>query len=454
MVPAPLDGRHGTFRAAGPNSLGAETDLQAIRHWLRRFKDSPRTAASYERIVERFYLWCVLCRRKPLSSLVEADFSAYLDFLADPPADWVQQRQMRRAERDWRPLKGPLSASSRKLDFSVIGSLFSTLVQAGYLSANALAGIRPSMKLPHVRINVERRLSDAQWRWILRCWDTLYSTCGPGGQPEVGRISFPSMDNPDQDAARASALRRTRLVLELGAATGLRLNELATTRMAALSEHVIDGSAVLLLTVRGLRGKVREVPVPSPIKALIDQHHRDVCQLAVVRDRLRVRKSGGGSQASALVPLQGQEAVDWRPDAGDATTERGRLPLINPLRPPPPRWSTDARGVATLSAPSTDTEPRGGLVDATALYQSLKRFFRRCSLEARHQANAVELAGIEVASTHWLRHFFASAAAADGVDLVVLRDVLGHVSLQTTSVYVRPERKRLVEGLAQLRRRD
>jgi integrase len=260
--------------------------------------------------------------------------------------------------------------------------------------------------------------------------------------------------NPDQNHARAAALRRTRLVLELGAATGLRLNELATARMAALSAHVMDGTTVWVLTVRSKGGKVREVLVPEPVKALIDQHQHDVCELAVARDRLRVRTPVSAARASSLVSLPREETLGPRAEGGNDSAQRGSLPLINPLRPPPPRWSADARGVATLLAQSPNAAPGGGFIDATALYQSLKRFFRRCSLEARHQSDAMELAGIEVASTHWLRHFFASSAAADGVDLVVLRDVLGHVSLQTTSVYVRPERNRLVEGLTLLRRRD
>ncbi len=47
---------------------------------------------------------------------------------------------------------------------------------------------------------------------------------------------------------------------------------------------------------------------------------------------------------------------------------------------------------------------------------------------------------IRRASTHWLRHTFATHALHSGVALEVVRDLLGHKSLATTSVYVTTER--------------
>ena len=55
-VPSELDGRAGVFRTGRPNTFGVDTDLAALFAWLRRHQDSPRTAVSYGRIVERFYL--------------------------------------------------------------------------------------------------------------------------------------------------------------------------------------------------------------------------------------------------------------------------------------------------------------------------------------------------------------------------------------------------------------
>ena len=49
---------------------------------------------------------------------------------------------------------------------------------------------------------------------------------------------------------------------------------------------------------------------------------------------------------------------------------------------------------------------------------------------------------IREASTHWLRHTYASHAAARGVPQDVLQANLGHESLATTSIYVRAEKAR------------
>jgi len=62
-------------------------------------------------------------------------------------------------------------------------------------------------------------------------------------------------------------------------------------------------------------------------------------------------------------------------------------------------------------------------------------------------------AELKQASTHWLRHFFATTAVADQVEPAVLREALGHSSLQTTSVYVKPEQRALLREMAKMRRR-
>jgi len=46
---------------------------------------------------------------------------------------------------------------------------------------------------------------------------------------------------------------------------------------------------------------------------------------------------------------------------------------------------------------------------------------------------------LERASAHWLRHTAGSHQADGGVDLRSIRDNLGHVSLNTTSLYLHEE---------------
>jgi len=49
------------------------------------------------------------------------------------------------------------------------------------------------------------------------------------------------------------------------------------------------------------------------------------------------------------------------------------------------------------------------------------------------------------ASAHWLRHSFGTHAAAQ-MELAIVRDWLGHSSIQTTSMYVHTERDRRHEA--------
>ena len=98
-------------------------------------------------------------------------------------------------------------------------------------------------------------------------------------------------------------------------------------------------------------------------------------------------------------------------------------------------------------------EPNQAL-SSSAIYKSLKGFFaeiaqRTVLLSDKDRGRFAE------ASTHWLRHTFATHAVADGAPLDVIRDVMGHASISTTSIYVSAEKKRRaaqMELLATIRR--
>ncbi|MFX9877880.1 integrase, partial [Acinetobacter baumannii] len=80
---------------------------------------------------------------KPLSSLTHEDFLVYRRFLADPqPAErWVMAPGRKAGRRDprWRPCAGPLSEASIRQAMTVLNSLMSWLVEAGYLAGNPLS---------------------------------------------------------------------------------------------------------------------------------------------------------------------------------------------------------------------------------------------------------------------------------------------------------------------------
>ena len=111
----------------------------------------------------------------------------------------------------------------------------------------------------------------------------------------------------------------------------------------------------------------------------------------------------------------------------------------------------DAPLIAALPAPGQ----AGGSDDplsASRLYKVVKTFFEDAALSVAGEdvALARKLRG---ASTHWLRHTFATHGIHNGITLETIRDLLGHRSLTTTSVYVTAEkdkRSREVEKLGDL----
>lgn len=463
-VPHELSGRDGIFRLPGVNVWGVETDLDAIMNWMARCATSPRTCASYGTIVERFYLWAVLVKRKPMSSLTEGDMRDYRDFITRPPADWVQERFVIRGGPDWRPFRGPLSPASRKRNFIIISMMLGAMVEeAGYLKGNAAAGVLRSLSVLGPAINVDRTFTDAQWAFVMRCWDEEYALCGPRFDDGEEQPFCPDGDHPDQLFARAALLRRTRLVLELGATTGLRLSEFSTTRLKSIVRQVVDGEEVWLMTVLGKGNKLREVLLFDDVREMVGQHHSDMDLANTSFDpgntrELRTLHKEDALSSDPVVPSTNDIDPDTPlppgatrdPDVPDWTLR----PLIGALRKAGRCWKLDDRGVKEKDNASPRNADPYGSIDPSGLYKSLKRFFDLCSRgAAKHGLPADDVKALLTASTHWMRHFFANTALADGVAAEAVKDAMGHKSLTTTSIYLRTERRRMVEQLGKLKRR-
>ncbi|WP_082855028.1 tyrosine-type recombinase/integrase [Paraburkholderia phytofirmans] len=88
--------------------------------------------------------------------------------------------------------------------------------------------------------------------------------------------------------------------------------------------------------------------------------------------------------------------------------------------------------------------PRGGKMrnlSRSALHDAVKGIFEGTAkwLRSRGPDYHGSAAELERASAHWLRHTAGSRMADGGVDLRLIRDNLGHVSLNTTSIYLHAE---------------
>ena len=143
-LPDHLDGQTESNRSTlGHAQIAAQTDIDALKAWLARFLDTRTTFDSYRKESERLLLWATIELQKPLSSLTHEDLLVYQRFLGNPqPAErWVMKagRKWSRFEPDWRPFAGPLAPTSQRQAIIILNTMFSWLVNAGYLAGNPLS---------------------------------------------------------------------------------------------------------------------------------------------------------------------------------------------------------------------------------------------------------------------------------------------------------------------------
>ncbi len=414
QVPAELDGRAGRYRQPQAQCLmRARNDYEAILAWLqakrpkspaaqaqqrarKRGRDATDPAAplawlevlshtqrSCRKEAERFLLWAILARGKPLSSMSTEDCIAYRDFLADPqPADtWCGPRGRERWSPLWRPFEGPLSQSAQHLAITQLCNLYTFLANQNYLMGNPWMGVATPRR-PGPGLDASRRFTARQWQLILDY--------------------VKGLDDTEKN-------RRIALALGLLYATGLRLGEAVNAKVADLTwvEYPpdSDGGAPVTgweLKVLGKGEKLREVVVPESVVALL-------------RGYLVARGLPGNLNAS-----ENPEAFLL-------------APLTHQTKP------ADRFGV------SAGQGAGAGLAAAT-LYALLKTLFDKCAddVSVHHPAEGDR---IRRASTHWLRHTHASHAIANGVPIKVAQASLGHASLATTTVYVTTEKARRMRAM-------
>jgi len=275
LTPA-LTGESGVFRSHMANTLGANNDWEAINAWLSRYHEKPSTQRSYRKEVERFVLWSTQVLRKPLSSVTAPDCQRYREFLKAVPQDWIHALPVPRTDPQWRAFRGQPSPASQKQALVILQTLFTGLVDAGYLVANPFRALMKSFDLPVSKVDIRRSFTQAEWSFIQQNLSALPSS------PET---------------------RRLRCILELLVTSGVRLDELATARYQNLRlESLPDLPPTWVLTVTGKRKKTREIPLLDSVVRLITEH--------------------------------GKEFME----ADKQLTDAGELPLIRTLHASVPQW--------------------------------------------------------------------------------------------------------------------
>jgi site-specific recombinase XerD len=276
VVPAHLDGSDGVFRAPKHLCLiEASNDYEAILIWLRTRSSLPQdqvrtvqrrrgidpesinsgldwlqylshTQRAYLREAERFLLWAMIEREKPLSSMTPDDCDAYRRFLQNPaPAErWCGPRAGQRWSPEWRPFEGRLSGSAQSHAITILKSFYAFLVNQGYLTRNAWDGIK--LEKERKRLGSGRSFTLEQWAFIEH------------------RLSL---------LADTPVNHRLRFALMLFYETGLRLSEAVLATLGDLALAVpkdVGGEAAQdwVLSIKGPGNKLRSVPLSN---ALVDR---------------------------------------------------------------------------------------------------------------------------------------------------------------------------------------
>jgi len=178
-VPHTLSGadgpRRGENRPMAFCYIQARHDLEAVRAYLNKYRDQPKTLRAYTKEVERFLLWSVVVRGKALSSLVVDDCEVYKDFLKSPDPRFVGERFSRRSPR-WRPFASSnLSPESQRYAVRALRAAFTWLVDVRYLAGNPWKAVNdPKIVERETAMQIQRALPADLWQ---RLRDELDKRC-------------------------------------------------------------------------------------------------------------------------------------------------------------------------------------------------------------------------------------------------------------------------------------
>jgi len=413
-----LDGTQGINRNHAFCLISARNDLQAIQSWLYKYRDHPPTHRAYRKELERFLLWCVCFRKVALSSVLVEDCEEYKIFLEKIPAQWIAPRVSRKSSL-WRPFAAQLSRESQRYAVQTIRNCFEWLVRIRYLGGNPWIAVSdPLIEQREVPIQIHKALPQEIWHelikplgWLDQACELAAENCVNSTQPQEG---YPY--SPKSKQGRAAQYRLARAAILLIGLTGIRREEASHATRKHLKPVKIPvpskdsaGHQVWELAVLGKRNKWRTVYVPSRVLDVLAEHWND--------------------RGLVLLP-QEEECVN--------STQPEQAHLLAPVVLP-----------RTPAALSKHHDNLAGF-EADALYIMTKTVLMRIAddplLPLEEEARNL----IRRLAPHALRHTFATNAAAHNMPVDVLQALLGHTSVQTTSLYVQAEKKRSVREVQKI----
>lgn len=390
-----LAGHTGRNRNASFCLISARNDLEALQAYLYKFRGQPKTLRAYRKELERFLLWCVLDKKIPMSSVLTEECEAYKDFLGNVSERWIGRWAPRQSSR-WRPFSGQLSPASQKYAIQVVRAFFEWLVKVRYLGGNPWVTVAdPAVAQKETSLEIQKALPGELWALLSAENGLLNSACNQAEYLNGERIG-------GKDARVVHAqYRLARAAIFLMGFTGLRREEVCGAIRSNL--RPVPGKPLWELRVLGKRKKWRTVFMPLQVVEAIRAHWAD-----------RGHDFEAASSSLALV---------------------SPVVLSNVAAVQQKHWDHTAEGSRLTGAGFTPD----------ALYQVVKRTLRAMALNKGLRLSAEQIAALMEAAPHAFRHTFGTQAAAQNMPIDVLQKLMGHSSIQTTSIYVQAERQRSIE---------
>ena len=392
-----LSGVEGANRSQHFCLVSARNDLEAVQAYLYKFRGQDKTLRAYRKELERFLLWCVVDRRKALSSTLTDDCESYKDFLAQIPPNWIGTWAPRHSER-WKPFVGQLAHISQRYAVQVVRSCFEWLVKVRYLGGN------PWVTVADPAVAIKENLIDIDKAVPIELWGQLAADGGLLDQVCKQEDALNGSDVGSRDSrVEGAQYRLARAAILLMGYTGLRREEVA----------------------RAQRHYLRRVPEqPTP----------ELWELRILGKRNRWR--------TVFMPGRVIQAlkVHWLDRGHDFLDSKSEMALISPviISMVPcaitKHWVDSDAGRALSGA--------GFLPDS--LYQVVSRTLKLMAKNEQLDLTEDQRAALLRAAPHAFRHTFGTKAASKDMPMDVLQRLMGHASMQTTSIYVQAERARSI----------
>ena len=244
------DGSNGINRASAFCFISAKNDFEAIHCYLDRYIDQHHAFRAYRKELERFLLWSILIKAKPMSSLLVSDCEEYKQFLKSPHPNFCGDKAPRGTPM-WRPfsIEG-LSDKSQRQAIIILRAAFDYLVKVRYLGGNPWAAVKDPVTVKEVDIMaIEKALSEPLW---------------------IKLIDVMTMLSKDKSA---SQIRTVLAAILLMGDSGLRREEVSRAKREDIRPSKF--AQCQELDVIGKGHKRRFVPISSRTMAALCEHWID-----------------------------------------------------------------------------------------------------------------------------------------------------------------------------------